>query len=154
MTRNSPTPDAETLIAEGIASRSEALQHLVQDLRAYLKRETRPAYELGATSTQSFNLGYGFTPKAWDCYCAIIVYRSHLNLSFPSGAHLADPDHLLQGTGSRIRHLKIQDLGDLQVEAAQTLLRSAREHSLYQLRDEAIDPNPESIITRVRAPKP
>ena len=154
MTRNSPTPDAEALIAQGLASRPEALQAFAQSLREFLKQETQPAYELGATSTQSFNLGYGFTPKAWDCYCAIIVYQSHLNLSFPSGAQLPDPDDLLQGSGSRIRHLKIRTLDDLRPRPVRSLLQAAREHSLYQLRDEAIDPNPESVITRVRAPKP
>ena len=153
MTRSSPTPDAEALIAEGLASRPEGLRAFTQALREFLKQETHPAYELGATSTQSFNLGYGFTPKAWDCYCAIIVYRSHLNLSFPSGAQLDDPDQLLQGSGSRIRHLKIRNLDDLRNPPARSLLQAAREHSLYQLRDEAIQPNPGSVITRVRAPK-
>lgn len=147
------TPDAEALILAGLASRSEALKTFVQELRIFLKGETRPAYELGAASTQSFNLGYGFTPRAWDCYCAIIVYRSHVNLSFPSGAQLPDPERLLHGSGSRIRHLKVGGLTDLEAEASRSLLQAAREHSLFQLRDEPIDPIPATVITRVRIPK-
>jgi hypothetical protein len=35
------------------------------------------------------------------------VYTSHVNVGFFHGASLADPNHLLQGTGKFMRHVKL-----------------------------------------------
>jgi hypothetical protein len=86
--------------------------------------------ELVGDSTISVNIGYGFTPKAWDCYVAIIVYSKHINLSFPSGASLADPKKLLQGTGARIRHIRVNTLKDAQAPDVKDLLTNARDNAL------------------------
>lgn len=120
----------EQQIAEFLEPYSPDIREFAQALRIYLKEETNPAFELAGKSAQSFNIGYGFTTTAWDCYCAIIVYKKHINLSLPSGASLADPDGLLHGTGSRVRHLKIKKLEDLQSPAARALLREARANAL------------------------
>ena len=103
---------------------------LAQQLRAFLKKETKPAIELVGDSIISLNIGYGYTEKAWDCFCAIIVYRNHINISFPSGAFLSDPQGLLQGTGKKIRHIRISKLSDLKVPAVKDLLLEARNRAL------------------------
>ncbi|NNE00607.1 MAG: hypothetical protein HKN47_25105 [Pirellulaceae bacterium] len=115
------------------------LVELAQALRDYLQRETKPAFELVGQSTQSLNIGYGFTTTAWDCYCAIIVYRKHINISLPSGAALPDPKGLLHGTGSRVRHLKIQQLNDLKTAAAKKILKEARKDAWELLQDRTRD---------------
>lgn len=153
MNSRQPTPDGEALIAGYLSSYPAELGAFVGELRCHLREEARPAFELAAPSTQSFNIGYGFTTKAWDCFVAIIVYRKHLNLSFPSGASLEDPEGILHGTGSRIRHLKLSSLADLEAAPAGELLAAARRHSLYLLRDESIDSDPKEVITRVRPPQ-
>jgi len=81
-------------------------------------------------STISLNIGYGFTTKDWDCFCAIIIYRKHINLSFPSGAYLSDPQQLLRGTGNRIRHIRINDINDLENAAVEVILNEARNMDL------------------------
>ena len=97
--------NTEQQIAPFLKPFSAEIRSYAQILRAYLKEETKPDFELAGKSAQSFNIGYGFTTTAWDCYCAIIVYRKHINISLPSGACLSDPEGLLHGTGSRVRHL-------------------------------------------------
>ena len=64
---------------------------LAQNLRTHLKKECKPSFELVGDSTISLNIGYGFTEKAWDCFCAIIIYSKHINISFPSGAFSPRP---------------------------------------------------------------
>ena len=103
---------------------------LAQDLRQYLKISTQPAFELVGNSSISLNIGYGFTEKAWDCFCAIIVYSKHINISFPSGANLSDPDKLLKGTGKRVRHIKIQKYDDIKLSEVNKLLLEARNNAL------------------------
>ena len=130
--------DAEAQIEEALAGYNEPIRELAEALRGELKRETRPAFELAGYSAQSFNIGYGFTTTSWDCFCAIIVYKRHINLSFPSGAGLPDPEGLLHGTGVRVRHLKLKSLADVQTEAARSLLGAARERAVVCLEDRSV----------------
>ncbi len=106
------------------------ISSLAQQLRKHIKKETAPTIELVGDSTISLNIGYGFTEKAWDCYCAIIIYSKHINISFPSGASLSDPKELLQGSGKRIRHIKIRKFEDINDPAVQNLLLEARNNAL------------------------
>lgn len=128
----------EEQIREALAGYSEETGGLAEALRVELKRETSPAFELVGYSAQSFNIGYGFTTTSWDCFCAIIVYKKHINLSFPSGAGLSDPEGLLHGTGVRVRHLKLECLEDVQTGAARALLREAREQAVGCLEDRSV----------------
>ena len=131
--------NAEQQIAAFLKSYSAEIASFAQTLRIHLKRETKPAFELAGESAQSFNIGYGFTTKARDCYCAIIVYRKHINISLPSGASLSDPKGLLHGTGSRIRHLKIKELKDVQTPAVRKLLKEARKNAIELVEGDGSD---------------
>jgi len=127
--------DSERQIAGFLKPYDESIRTFAKALRAYLKKETNPAFELAGMSAQSFNIGYGFTTTAWDCYCAIIVYRKHINISLPSGAFLSDPEGLLHGTGSRVRHLKIRELADVKTSAAKDILKEARKKAFFLVAD-------------------
>ena len=65
--------NTELQIAEFLLSFSVEIRSFAQALRADLKEETKPAFELAGNSAQSFNIGYGFTTTAWDYYCAIRI---------------------------------------------------------------------------------
>ena len=41
-------------------------------------------------------------------FAYVNVFTSHVNLGFFQGASLRDPDHLLQGTGRFMRHIKLR----------------------------------------------
>lgn len=118
--------DTELRIAQYLEAFSDDITFLVQQLRDYLKEETNPTIEIVGDSTISVNIGYGFTEMSWDCYCAIIVYSKHINISFPSGAFLSDPIGLLQGTGKRIRHIRVDKLNELKSRGVRNLLAEAR----------------------------
>lgn len=123
----------ELQIARFLAPFKPEIQTLTQQLRDYLKEKTQPTTELVGDSTISVNIGYGFTAKAWDCYCAIIVYSKHINLSFPSGTSLSDPHSLLQGSGKRIRHFKVKSFEDVQTPELMAILKEARENAFSLL---------------------
>lgn len=122
--------NSEQQLARVLAPNQEEIRSFAQTLRTELKRMTKPAFELAGHSAQSFNIGYGFTTTLWDCYCAIIVYQKHLNISLPSGVALTDPESLLHGKGSRVRDLKIKKLKDLQSVVVRALLKEARKNAL------------------------
>jgi hypothetical protein len=53
------------------------------------------------------------------------VFKAHVNVGFFLGAELDDPASLLQGTGRRMRHVKVQPDTDLDTEALSTLIAAA-----------------------------
>jgi hypothetical protein len=61
-------------------------------------------------------------------FCAIAPHQGWVNLQFHAGAALADPHHLLRGTGKSMRHVKISQLTDLS-DGLNTLARQAGESS-------------------------
>ena len=69
---------------------------------------------------------YGVGPKKMtQHYAYIAVHGSHVNLGFYHGASLPDPDHVLEGTGKALRHLKIREIGTVKNKAVKLLLSAA-----------------------------
>lgn len=127
--------NSENLIENLLLPFDERLVSLAQDLRKFFKGKTKPKYELVGESTISVNIGYGFTEKAWDCFCAIIIYSKHINLSFPSSAFISDPKNLLIGTGKRIRHIKIADFDEMTNPDVLNLILEAKNRALENFDD-------------------
>jgi hypothetical protein len=42
-------------------------------------------------------------------FCYLGAYRDHVNLGFYYGAELPDPEGLMEGTGKKLRHIKVRD---------------------------------------------
>lgn len=55
----------------------------------------------------------------------INVFRSHVNIGFFMGATIDDPHSLLEGSGKRMRHVKVRPENDIDSEAIRELIRSA-----------------------------
>jgi hypothetical protein len=73
--------------------------------------------------------GYGIGPKKMsEHFCYIALHKDHVNLGFNQGAELPDPEGLLEGPGTMLRHTKIAESGDLQDPALRRLLDAARAH--------------------------
>jgi hypothetical protein len=57
--------------------------------------------------------GYGVGPKKMSQHFAYIApQRNYVNLGFYHGISLSDPSSLLEGTGKKLRHVKIFTLSD------------------------------------------
>ena len=57
---------------------------------------------------------YGVGPKKMsEHFCYIGIHRDHVNLGFYRGAELADPGGLMEGTGKKMRHVKVRDMVEL-----------------------------------------
>ena len=70
--------------------------------------------------------GYGIGPKKMSQhFCYIAPFKKHLNLGFMYGAHLPDPQQLLEGQGADLRHVKIRNAADLQQAALRELIKEA-----------------------------
>jgi hypothetical protein len=61
------------------------------------------------------------------------VFKSHVNVGFYRGAELDDPAGLLEGTGKRMRHVKLKPGRDLGVTALEDLIKAAYEDIRWRL---------------------
>ena len=69
---------------------------------------------------------YGVGPKKMsEGYAYILPYAEWVNLGFYRGTDLPDPDDLLEGTGARMRHVKIRNVDAAEDERLESLVLAA-----------------------------
>ena len=69
-------------------------------------------------------IGYGVGPKKMsEHFCYIGAHRDHVNLGFYYGAQLPDPEGLLEGTGKKLRHIKIRDIEAVEQPSVRRLIQ-------------------------------
>jgi len=68
---------------------------------------------------------YGHPGDAGAGVAGLSPYRRHVNMYFYQGVDLPDPHGLLQGSGKRMRHVKLVAPGDLAVPGLDDLLAAA-----------------------------
>ena len=100
-------------IDEFFDSFSPEVAHLAQQLRTFVTDHHPDATETLHAGWKV--VSYGGRYK----FCAIAPHGKWVNLQFHNGVGLDDPQHRLQGTGKRIRHVKIRAGADLVRQASQ-----------------------------------
>ena len=93
------------------------LRTLVQELHA----ET---HEVARTGDKAVSYGWG-PKKMLEAYCYVMPLKKHVNLGFYHGVALPDPAGLLEGTGKRLRHVKLRSREDAQRPEVRDLLAAA-----------------------------
>jgi hypothetical protein len=69
---------------------------------------------------------YGIGPKKMTQHYAYIgVQKAHVNLGFYHGTTLNDPAGLLEGTGKKLRHVKVQNMIEAKNPALKKLVLDA-----------------------------
>ena len=85
----------------------QAIEHA---LRATIRQEFPGAVEQVDFSNKL--IAFGRSMKMRGLLFALIAHKSWVNLQLADGAHLPDPNGLIEGTGKRIRHIKIRTVAD------------------------------------------
>jgi len=95
-----------------------ALQKVVRGLRSLVK-----AAVAGTKITVN---SWGIpTFETEDPYCFYMVGKNHVTFGFHHGTSLDDPEHLLEGTGKNIRHVKLRTVEDLKKKGLKNLVLAA-----------------------------
>jgi len=74
-------------------------------------------------------IAFGATDKGSKAILSLAVYPRRVNLSFAWGKDLPDPHHLLEGEGSRVRHLRLVGVETLDDPRIEALIGAAVERS-------------------------
>ena len=96
--------DVEKLLGEHSAELA-AIEHA---LRATIRREFPDAVEQVDFGNKLLAVGKSMAMR--DLAFAIIPHSAHVNLQLPDGVDLPDPDGMIEGTGKRIRHVKVRSV--------------------------------------------
>jgi hypothetical protein len=95
----------------------ESLRRLIADKHPTNMEVVWPALKIAS---------YGVGPrKMTEHYAYMAVQGSHINLGFYDGASLNDPTGLLEGTGKKLRHIKIRELSTAESAPVAELLRQS-----------------------------
>lgn len=89
-------------------------------------RERLPgAVELIYDKANALAIGFGPDERASHSINSIAVYSNWINLYFFEGDSLPDPEGLLKGSGSMVRHIRITTAADLDQPAVKALMAAA-----------------------------
>jgi hypothetical protein len=104
-------PEVATLEADVdrlLSEHTPELQAIERALRATIRTAFPEAIEQVDFANKL--IAFGRSMKIRGLLFAIIAHRSHVNVQLADGADLPDPAGLIEGTGKRIRHVKIRSV--------------------------------------------
>lgn len=118
-------------LVRGLDPNIEEICRSLRDLILRLDPDAVEVVRLGDNAAS-----YGLGPKKMsEAYAYIMPKAAYVNLGFYNGAALADPAGLIEGTGKRLRHVKVRSIEDVArpavrqlLEAAKTERQQARDH--------------------------
>ena len=120
--------NAQTQIATSLAKYSPDVARqfrAARAARATLRRLFPRGYELVYDTYNGLGCGFSPTPRSSDIVISVLAYPRWVTLFFFEGRYLEDPEGLLQGSGVRIRSLRLQPFTVLKSQAVGTLLEQA-----------------------------
>ena len=123
--RPDENPDAAALEADVdrlLAEHPPELQAIERALRAVIRREFPDAVEQVDFANRL--IAFGRSMRIRGLLFAIIAHATHVNLQLADGAELPDPSGLIEGTGKRIRHVKIRSVEAATSDAVVALIRA------------------------------
>lgn len=118
-------PSVEADINRLLAEHPEHIQAIERALRGLIRREAPAVVE-----TVDFGnklIAFGWSMKMRDLLFAVIAHREHVNLQLADGVDLPDPTGIVEGTGKRIRHVKVRSLDDVARDDVGNLVRAQLE---------------------------
>jgi len=74
-------------------------------------------------------LAYGYAKTYTHLMCVIILYKDYVNLGFPRGVDLPDPEGVLEGTGKRARHVKIRNVEQIESPEIAALFQASADET-------------------------
>jgi hypothetical protein len=95
-------------------------------LRAIILEEVSDASE-SIYQLYTVAIWFGFSGKMKDMFCYIATSAGHINLGFPRGATLPDPNRVLEGEGKLMRHIKFTNTEQLHRNYVRRYIRASIE---------------------------
>jgi hypothetical protein len=112
-------------LSEFIGRFDPSIRKIVREARAKLRRRLPAAIELVYDNYNSLAIGFASSERAADVIVSLAVYARGVNLYFIYGVALADPHHLLLGSGNQGRFVRLESADMLDRPEIDALLTAA-----------------------------
>jgi hypothetical protein len=99
---------------------------------ATMRKRLPGAVELVYDNYNALAIAFGPTERASEAVFSIAVYPRWVSLFFVQGAKLSDPEKLLKGSGTRVRHI-VLERATLEKPAVRKLMAQALEKAQQPL---------------------
>ena len=109
-----------------LAAYDRPISDLALALREIILEEAPDASE-SVYQVYTVAIWFGFSGKMKDMFCYITTNARHINLGFPRGTSLPDPNRVLEGDGKTMRHIKFRSEGDLERPFVRRYIQAAME---------------------------
>jgi hypothetical protein len=103
------TKSAERQLDDFLNAFTPEIAELARRILAKLRKRLPHAMELVYDNYNALAIGFAPSERASEGIFSIAIYPRHINFFFLQGAKLPDPDGLLQGEGSVVRHIRLED---------------------------------------------
>jgi hypothetical protein len=94
-----------------------------------LRKRLPGAVELVYDNYNALAVGFGPSERASEVIVSIALYPRWVTLFFLYGVRLPDPQQLLKGRGSRVRHIVLREPADLESPGIEALIGAAAKQS-------------------------
>lgn len=108
-----------------VARLDPKIEQIARRLRTLILRVDPDAVEVVRLGDNAASFGLG-PKKMSEAYAYIMPKAAYVNLGFYNGAALADPAGLIEGTGKRLRHVKVYSSEDADRPELRRLIETAR----------------------------
>ena len=119
-----------------------------RNARAILRKYFPRGFELVYNTYNALAIAYSTSDTASGVVMSVTAYPKWVSVFFTNGAQLSDPKKLLNGAGSRIRHIVLKSPDDLESTAVKQLIAQAIKPSVEQF---AAMPKRKTIIKSAMA---
>lgn len=109
---------------ELLADSSSDIKEIAENLRELIQTVHPDAVEVVRLGDRAACYGVG-PKKMSEAHTYIIPHKKHVNLGFFYGAGLDDPSGLLEGTGKKMRHIKVRNVGEASSADIKALIETA-----------------------------
>lgn len=148
-----PSPRAQ--LSSFISEFSPVIAAQARTVLAELRTRLPGATELVYDNYNALAIGFGPTERMGDLILSVAIYPRWVSLLFFNPRRVPDPDGLLRGSGTMVRHLILASPDDLDRPAVRTLVRRAITAAVVPL--DATQPRRlviKSVSARQRARRP
>jgi hypothetical protein len=102
-----------------------AIARQFRSVRAKLRKTFPRGYELVYDNYNALAVAFSPTDAASSAVMSVAAYPKWVSVFFTDGAKLADPNKLLKGGGSRMRHIVLASPDELNSSAVKQLIAQA-----------------------------
>ena len=146
---------AEAQIKAFLAKYSPGIAAELRAARRHLRAQFPRGHELVYDNYNALVFGFSATERTSDAFLSIAGYPRWITLFFLSGVGLDDPEGLLEGSGSKVRGIRLESARQLLEPAVKRLIGQAMAPHRDALKQaSALTTSSRSVSARQRPRRP